>query len=103
MPAAASLRPSAPGGLAVGELLEVTEQDDLAVVVIQLEQGRVEPALELAAQGLGRGRQRRVAQLMRPARAMTDPRRPAGRPTGQRPFAIHASACRPDGAADARR
>ena len=81
----------------------MTEQDDLAIVVIQLEQGRMEPALEFAAKRLGRGCQRRVAQLLGQYQRGAILGEPAGR--RDRPATARDSpfACRPGDAAGARR
>ncbi len=43
--------PQHPGGLSVGELLEMPEQDDLAIVVVQQAEGLVEPAFQLEPEG----------------------------------------------------
>jgi hypothetical protein len=51
------------GGLAIGTLLEVAEQDDLAIDVIETEQNRVKPALELMPDRQRRRREARVAKL----------------------------------------
>ena len=51
------------GRLAVGELLEVAEHDDLAIVILQAVKRGLKPASKLAPQGLGGRCQRRVAQL----------------------------------------
>jgi hypothetical protein len=49
--------------LGVGELLEMAEQEDLAIRVIEAVEGGMEPALELTAHRQGRGRERRVPEL----------------------------------------
>ena len=46
------------GRLAVGELLEVAEQDDLAVSIVKIVEGRTETVLQLSPQRLGRGGER---------------------------------------------
>ena len=51
------------GRLAVGELLEVAEQDDLAVNTVKIVEGHPEAVLQLCPQRLGRWRERRVAKL----------------------------------------
>jgi len=51
------------GRLAVGELLEVAEQDDLAVHTVKIVEGHPEAVLQLFPQRLGRGGERRVAKL----------------------------------------
>ena len=43
--------PQHPGGLSVGELLEMPEQDDLAIVVVQQAEGLAEPAFQLEPEG----------------------------------------------------
>jgi len=53
------------GRLAVRELLEVTEQDDLAVNAVKNVEGNVEAVLQLFPQRLSRGGERRVAKLGR--------------------------------------
>ena len=78
--------------LAVRELLEVAEQDDLAVAVVELHERRLEPPLELAAEGRGRGCQLRVAEL----RGQVERRAVEKRGRRQRLFAVQAA---PRGAA----
>ena len=53
------------GRLAVGELLEVAEQDDLAVNTVKIVEGHPEAVLQLSPQRLGRGGERRIAKLGR--------------------------------------
>ncbi len=53
------------GRLAVGELLEVAEQDDLAVNAVKIVESQPEPVLQFSPQRLGRGGERRIAKLGR--------------------------------------
>ena len=53
------------GRLAVGELLEVAEQDDLTVNTVKIVEGHPEAVLQLSPQRLGRGGERRIAKLVR--------------------------------------
>ena len=58
-------QPEGAGGLTVRKLLEVPEQDDLAVVLFQAGDGVVEPPKQLVTERLGGRRQVRVADLRR--------------------------------------
>ncbi len=51
------------GCLAVGELLEVAEQDDLAVNAVKIVEGHPEAVSQLFPQRLGRRRERRITKL----------------------------------------
>ena len=74
-----------PGGLGVAELLEVAEQDDLAVGLVELVDRVAEPAPELVAEGRGGGRQLGVAELGGQVE-----RRAIGEGRRQRPLAVEA-------------
>ena len=52
------------GGLGVGEALEVAEEEDLAVVVVELVEGEAEAAFELAAEAVGGGGEAGVAEAV---------------------------------------
>lgn len=78
------------GGLAVGKVLEVPQEDDFAVILVQLGESRLKPNRQLSAKRRGRGRQARIFEL----RGQVERRLVKIRPGRQRTLAIETAALR---------